>query len=464
MPYLLALTLLLTPAYAIRLSLFGLPTNFFMVWVFLFWIIFFAYLIAKKRVLIFLTAVKNIDKKVLILTSLFLLSGLISLSAKGIAQKKIGQFIVLFLQPISIFLISIFIIKQQPKTKSLLLATCYLLLAASGLYAIFQYFTLVGLPPEWWGNSVEPKRAISFFSHPNFYALFTAPLLALLIPHLSGVILSRNASASSTSSWRPEQSRMGDGEESQAKKEILCSASPSAKTTGDKQDDAKFKYLFLISWSVGAIGLLLSMSRAGWLGLAAAIAVYAFVAADKEIRKIVIGAAAILFIIVAIVPNLRYRVTLPFYGEKSTVSRLSLWNTGIKGIKESPITGLGLTGFANNWQKLNTDPNLDTHNFPHNIFLDLWVETGILGLISLIGLIGLIIYRGLRHSLLLSQEEYPASLGEVVEVKDKGLKIKDLPLAVSLFLIALIFQGLIDNPYFKNDLAMVFWIILSLAV
>jgi hypothetical protein len=35
-------------------------------------------------------------------------------------------------------------------------------------------------------------------------------------------------------------------------------------------------------------------------------------------------------------------------------------------------------------------------------------------------------------------------------------------LGVALFLIALLFQGLIDNPYFKNDLAMVFWIILSL--
>ena len=84
--------------------------------------------------------------------------------------------------------------------------------------------------------------------------------------------------------------------------------------------------------------------------------------------------AEMIFIVIVIVivsiPNLRWRFLLPFYGEKSAVSRLSLWDTGTKAIKESPVTGLGLTGFSKNWERLNTDPNLDTHNFPHNIFLN----------------------------------------------------------------------------------------------
>jgi hypothetical protein len=35
---------------------------------------------------------------------------------------------------------------------------------------------------------------------------------------------------------------------------------------------------------------------------------------------------------------------------------------------------------------------------------------------------------------------------------------------IALFLIAILTQGQIDNPYFKNDLALVFWIVLSLII
>ena len=274
-----------------------------------------------------------------------------------------------------------------------------------GLYAIIQYFTLLGVPPAWWGNGEEPRRALGFFGHPNFYALFSAPLLAFLLPDL-----------------------------------------------GLKIKDLTKNWLFTAAWIIGAIGLMFSMSRAGWLGLAAAVAIYVLLATDKKIRRLILSAAIIIAMIILVVPNLRWRLMLPFYGEKSAVSRLSLWNTGLKGVKEAPITGLGLAGFAREWPTLNTDPGLaaDSHNFPHNIFLDLWVETGMLGLISLAGLIGLLIYRGLR------------SLKS--DVNGQSLIDNCFKLSVALFLIAMVFQGLIDNPYFKNDLAMIFWMILSFAV
>ncbi|MCX6797573.1 MAG: O-antigen ligase family protein [Candidatus Doudnabacteria bacterium] len=406
MDYFIALTLLLTPAYALRFNLFGFPANFLMVWVVFVWIIFILVFTAKHEWQNFFNFIKNFDKKILILTGLFFLAGLISLSVKGFDQKKIGQFVVLFLQPISLFFISRFVFDNYPKVKSLLLATCYLLLATMGLYAILQYFTLLGLPPMWWGNSTEPKRALAFFSHPNFYALFSAPLLAFLIPD--------------------------------ALKEFsIFPPSPRLRRTGNFQFSKIIKPLL---WLIGAIGLLLSLSRAGWLGLGVAGLIYLFIAAEKPVKKIASVIIVFIIIIIASVPNLRWRFVLPFYGEKSAVSRLSLWNTGVKAIKEAPIVGLGLTGFAKQWPRLNTDPNLDSHNFPHNIFLDLWVETGIIGLISLIGLMGLMIFRGLSN------------------------RADIFKLGASLFLIALITQGFIDNPYFKNDLAMVFWIILSLAI
>jgi O-antigen ligase len=416
MIYLVILTFLLAPTYVIRFSFLHLPANLLMVWVFLFWIIFGGWLIINNRVRDFIKFKLSINKKVLIPVCLFLLAGIISTFVGGIDRAKLGQFIVLFLQPISLFFISSYIIsagggsasggKEFPEAKNFLLSTFYFLLAAAGLYAIIQYFTLHGLPPAWWGNSLEPKRALSFFAHPNFYALWCTPLLALLLPD---VFLNLKS---------------------------------------------KILNLKSFAWLIGALGLLLSLSRSGWLGLAAAIAVYLIVAADKKTKKIILAGAIIAAAIVVYYPNLRYRILLPFYGEKSASSRLELWGDGLKAVKKSPILGLGLTGFAAQYGALNTDQSLDTHNFPHNIFLNLWVETGAIGLISFIWLISIYIYRGLHSIPLLAKE----GSGEVNKFE------RIIPLAISIFLIALLFQGLIDNPYFKNDLALVFWIALSLTM
>ena len=182
MSYLLALTILLTPAYAVRFSLLGLPTNLLMLWIFFVWVCFAIWLLSKNKVSDFFLFIKQTDKKILSLVALFFLAGIISLFAFGASQNKFGQFVVLFLQPISLFFIAVFEWQQNPKTKNLLLFTFYFLLGLMGIYAIIQYFTLLGLPPAYWGNGVEPKRALGFFTHPNFYALFSAPLLAFLIP------------------------------------------------------------------------------------------------------------------------------------------------------------------------------------------------------------------------------------------------------------------------------------------
>lgn len=384
------LTLFLAPVYIIKFNFFGQPANLLMAWVFAVWLIFAIWLSIKKHWLAWWINIKALDKKVLILIALFFISGIISLFVFGINQNKLGQFIVLFLQPLSIFFITRFIIEKHPNLKNLFKSSLYLLLGAMGLFAVIQYFTLTGLPPSYWGNSEEPKRALSFFTHPNFYALFAAPLLALLLPDLKNIILNR-------------------------------------------------RWLYAAAWIVGALGLFFSLSRAGWLGLATAAAVYLIMEGNKNITRVALAAVIVMVIVIISTPTLRYRILLPFYGEKSAVSRLSLWTTGWEGIKKHPVTGLGLTGFAQNWPRLNTDPNLDTHNFPHNIFLNFWVETGLLGLLSLTGLLGLVIWRGLRST-------DPIKLG------------------AALFLITFLVQGLLDNPYFKNDLAMVFWIILSLAI
>jgi len=398
MDILLLLTAFAAPAYTVRFGLAGLPLNALLAWVIIVWLVFFVYLIVTKQIRAFVKFKLKLPKRVWIPAGLLLLAGFISLAISEFTIESIGLFVVWFVQPISIFIIAKFIFDNKPESREAVTQGLYILLAALGFVAIFQFFSLQFLPEAYWGNGVEPKRAVGFFLHPNFLALFTAPLLAFLLPKTAEVVRSLSG-----------RSRFAD-------------VGP------------------ILSWLLGAAALFLSLSRAGWLGLAAAFSVFVIVSGNKRIRLAFVGLVLIGVVAVLSNTNLRYRLLLPFYGEKSTVSRVSLWKTGIKGIKESPVFGLGLGGFSNEWTRLNTDPNIDSHNFPHNVFLNFWVETGLLGLISFLVIAGFALVRGFRNR--------------------KNVYV----LGFALFLIAMMVQGIIDNPYFKNDLAMMFWLLMALSL
>ena len=403
MQYLLALTLLLAPTYVVRFSLFGRPTNLLMVWIFLLWVIFILWIVFGKRLpSLFHWLRTELKLPQAILALAFLLAGVISLFVGGISEEKLGQFIVLFIQPIGTFFITWYVwssSNQGLMLRGLLIRAVLIFIAVSGLYAIIQYFTLLGVPVAWWGNAQEPKRAVAFFLHPNFYALFITPLLAFVLPVVND-------------QWLAIRKEL--------RSELLTT---------------HYSLLTTVAWLLGAIGLLLSLSRGGWLGLAVAVGLYILVAGNRKIIKSALVAGALVILIVVAVPNFRYRVLLPFRGEKSIVARFSLWNTGWKMVKDNPVLGKGLLGFSNNWDKYNTDPGLQHYPGPHNIFLNFWVDTGLLGLISFFGLIALALKRSWQK------------------------RKTSLALGLTLACVALVVHGLVDIPYFKNDLALVFWLL-----
>ena len=80
--------------------------------------------------------------------------------------------------------------------------------------------------------------------------------------------------------------------------------------------------------------------------------------------------------------------------------------------------------------------------YPHNIFLNWWVELGILGLVGLFSIVGLYIKK--TTSLLSTNKKTVIALLGV--------------------LVAIIIYGIVDVIYFKNDLAVLFWLFLGLTV
>jgi O-antigen ligase len=195
------------------------------------------------------------------------------------------------------------------------------------------------------------------------------------------------------------------------------------------------KYVPATLWLLGVWGISLSLSRGGYLGLLAAVLAYLFFYYRKYLLWSMLATAVVVLVASGVSANFRYRLLLPFHGEKSTVSRFSLWSTASRMIADKPLLGQGITGFHTQWDKFNRDPNLQPYNFPHNIVLNAWVNFGALGAASFMSFLLAALYAAWHNR----RQIFGAALG--------------------LFVIALVVHGLVDIPYFKNDLALIFWVI-----
>ena len=142
-------------------------------------------------------------------------------------------------------------------------------------------------------------------------------------------------------------------------------------------------------------------------------------------------------------PKLQHIIKGDYYS--SLHSRLMIWQSALVISKDYWLTGIGAGNFQQaylDYQKYFPEPYIEwAVPQPHNILLAFLTELGITGLIGFI----LILITTLK------------------KLMAYGLWLMADPLTLWAFayLIYTIIHGLIDTPYFKNDLAIVFWLALA---
>ncbi len=125
--------------------------------------------------------------------------------------------------------------------------------------------------------------------------------------------------------------------------------------------------------------------------------------------------------------------------------RYEIWKTTIVDILPKHwLSGSGLGNYQQKFTEL-TKHRINYPEYiapwaltPHNLILTFWVNLGIVGLIGLIWL--LVIFFRLNPS---------------------PTKTPSLVLALHVSMITLLVHGLVDSPYWKNDLALLFWILIG---
>ncbi len=191
------------------------------------------------------------------------------------------------------------------------------------------------------------------------------------------------------------------------------------------------RVLALISAAIGSLSLLLSQSFGGYLGLGTGVLILTLMFVDKNTQKkvwLAVGVVAVAVLLWQLqLPYLREKVN--FSTRSSSAVRVQIWRTALEVGRRHPVLGVGPNAFEKAYRQ--TVPRLYFPPLewlvakPHNLYLNLWVETGLLSLIGTVG--GLVV---LLRAL---------------------FRWRIFPVAAAM--VAILVHGLVDTPLFKNDLA-----------
>ena len=125
--------------------------------------------------------------------------------------------------------------------------------------------------------------------------------------------------------------------------------------------------------------------------------------------------------------------------ERSSVSsRLMIWRSALKIGLDNPIIGIGPGNFQSKYLEYQKyfPPYLEwAVPQPHNLLIAFWLQTGIIGLCGFLALLGVWL--------------------KTIAGMEKRNQVEYICLGIIIYILV---HGMADTTYFKNDLAVVFWL------
>ncbi|HUY08212.1 MAG TPA: O-antigen ligase family protein [Candidatus Dormibacteraeota bacterium] len=208
----------------------------------------------------------------------------------------------------------------------------------------------------------------------------------------------------------------------------------------------RYRNVHWVALAVLAVGDVLTLSRGSWLVL---VALAVLAAALHPRRKLLLSVCLAALVVAVILPPVRHRISNEFNANNpanSLVTRVHLWHATVDLIESHPFTGAGLAGYQSTigpYRVQVHDPSTQPHNYPDQLELDFWVELGVLGFVALLAFFAELV-RYLAPAVRAGPREHPWAV------------------ALSLSWVAILIHGLLDSPYWKNDLAAEWWLLAAL--
>lgn len=142
------------------------------------------------------------------------------------------------------------------------------------------------------------------------------------------------------------------------------------------------KLLGLLGAGLGTVAMVMTYSRGSWVGLAVSVVVFLF----WWKRKLLPGFVLLAIACIPILPDAVFNRILSIFNtnDSSTMSRVPLYQASAELIAQRPIlgAGLGTDVVRTAIRELNTYHGKAAFVHAHNLALQLWLETGLLGLVT----------------------------------------------------------------------------------
>lgn len=188
--------------------------------------------------------------------------------------------------------------------------------------------------------------------------------------------------------------------------------------------------------------LFLTQSYASWLAIFVAFSFVFLLEQKIDWRKLLAIALILVAIIFSQLGEDKFSKLVNFERRSSFSSREMIWRSASKILQENWFWGIGAGNFQTKYlaEQKNFPPYLEwAVPHPHNLYLAFWLYGGIYGFAGFLFLLGVWFYRVLQAQ--------------------KNPQLKFIALGIMLYIL---FHGLVDTTYFKNDLAVAFWLLFVL--
>lgn len=216
----------------------------------------------------------------------------------------------------------------------------------------------------------------------------------------------------------------------------------------------KHSYTNLILLSILTIFITnyLTYSYSSFLALAISLLFLFCLSFPKKNKKLIAASLFIsfIFLVMIIYPSEKFQSLINLEERSSLSSRIAIWQSSYKILSDHWFVGIGPGNFQQyylDYQKY-FPPYLEwAVPQPHNIFLAFWIQTGFLGFA---GFLLLIICWTLQIKKILNYS--------------KDLFKKKMAILILAILTYILVYGLFDTPYWKNDSALFFWILITMGI
>ncbi len=362
---------------------------------------------------------------------LLILVSFVAASLTGFSLKALGIWKAYFFEPIIVFILIINVFKHKKDWQKIF----WSLLISAGLVsagAIFQKITGQYIFNEFWAQ-IETRRVVSWFGYPNAIGLYLAPLIMLFVGWFF---------------WLPKKS----------------SISGTLK-----------KLLILLTIAASILAIYFAHSEGALLGIVAGFLVFGLLAGHRQ-RVMTITVAIIIAAGLMIYPPTKnYAISKITLSDLSGEIRQQQWQETWQMLQDGRIvSGAGLSSYQTIIEPYHQEgiffnrdnmPDFDSrlygsaelraiywqpieiYLYPHNIFLNFWSELGLLGALLFTWLIAKYLFISTKLTNYFSKDNQ---------------RERYITLGLLGSMVVIVVHGLVDVPYFKNDLAMMFWILLAI--